>query len=137
MPLAKPETKTILVVDDDNNIREFFEMLLNKEGFETVTSHSGTDALNLLRSDSYNQFDLVILDLMMPGRGGYDVLKELQSGQYQNVPIYIVTARVMDPGAVQLIKEESNVQGFWSKPIDSKDFKRKIHILLGTQPKNP
>ena len=130
-----PGGKTILVVDDDKSACAFFDTLLSRDGFEITIENSGEDALDLLRSDAYQKFDLLVLDLMMPGYGGYEVLKEMQQGDYQKIPIFIVTARALDPGAVEMIRNESNVHEFWRKPVDPIEFRRKIHVTLNTVPK--
>ena len=137
MQKNKPESKTILVVDDDRVACAFFETLLSRDGFQVEVVHDGESALNLMKSDAYHKFDLVILDLMMPRYGGYEVLKELQHGDYQSVPIFIVTARALDDGAVEMIRTESNVQEFWKKPVNAMEFRRKIHVALGTLPQKP
>lgn len=130
-----PESKTILVVDDDETVCGFFEMFLSREGFKVAVVMSGKAALDKLKARIYQKIDLVILDLMMPAPGGYEVLKELQQSDYQDVPIFIVTARALDDGAVSMLRLESNVREFWRKPVDSQRFKQKIHETLGTTPK--
>ena len=132
MTMASPRTKTILVIDDDKPTCEYFEALLKAEGFRIKTANGGEAAMRQIKSGPENQFDLVVLDLMMPKYSGYEVLKELQQVAYRNIPIFIATAKVLDQGTVELLNSESNVRGFWAKPIDSKIFKAKIHEILGT-----
>ena len=134
-PKLDPASKSILVIDDDKPTCLLFKTLLTGEGFQVETAYSGESALSLLKSDSYEKFDLIMLDLMMPGYGGYDVLKELQQGGYQNAPIFIVTARALDAGMVEMIRSESNVREFIAKPIDIKKFKTSVHEALGTAAK--
>jgi DNA-binding response OmpR family regulator len=131
MELPHPNKKTILVVDDDDTICSFFETVLLREGFNVFTVQSGEKALTLLKGDLCDKIDLVILDLMMPGRGGYDILRELQSPDYQNVPIIVATARTLDKETVDSIKMESNVQGFFSKPLNMIELKKTIRKSLG------
>ena len=102
MELAKPQPqdKNILVVDDDMMICELYHASLTKQGFRVVTASSGDKALGLLNSTLH--FDLVTLDLMMPGRGGYDVLKMLQHLGLE-IPIFVVTARALDSSTFQMI----------------------------------
>ncbi|OGR82654.1 MAG: hypothetical protein A2902_05125 [Elusimicrobia bacterium RIFCSPLOWO2_01_FULL_64_13] len=133
-PPTDPASKKILVVDDDKNICAFFKTLLEAEGFVVDTLHGGEPALEVLHSRGRLPYDLLILDLMMPKYGGYEVLKEMQKAEYQDVPIFVVTARVLDEDTINLIKSESNVQAFWSKPVDSWLFKNKIHAILRTIP---
>lgn len=134
MKSQRPDSRTILVVDDDRSICTLFETLLAQEGFQVVVESDGEAALNLLKSDAYHQYDLVILDLMMPNYGGYEVLRELQQEGYQNVPIFIVTARALDPGTIEMIRSESNVVEFLRKPLEPSEFRSKVHEHLGTVP---
>lgn len=135
MELDNPSGKSILVVDDDLAIRELFELLLRRHGFNVQTANNGEEAIKVLSSKIRKKFDLIILDLMMPNRSGYDALKELQEGLNRDIPIFIVTARALDRGTIEMIEQESNVRRFWSKPIDSRDFVEKVHEVLGTEPK--
>ena len=131
--MAQPSEKTILVIDDEDTICEFFDFILKREGFNVVTVSNGRSALERLKSKSRQKVDLVILDLMMPSLSGYEVLKELQNHEYQNVPVMIATAKSLDEGTVAVLQLESNVQSFWSKPIDQEKLLREIHSSLGTR----
>ena len=62
------DTSKILIVDDNPEIREIIEILLKGEGFETFQAKDGVTALNVLKKQD---FDLIILDIMMPGINGY------------------------------------------------------------------
>lgn len=130
-----PELKTILVVDDDKSTCDLLNALLSKDGFEVVTAYDGKESLKLLKKDSYVHLDLMILDLMLPTYSGYSVLKEIQQSGYQNIPVLILTARSLDDGAIEIIREEPNVHEFWRKPFSIKDFRKNVHSLLGTAPK--
>ena len=65
----------ILIVDDNPEIREIIEILLKGEGFETVQAKDGLTALNQLKKQD---FDLIILDIMMPGMNGYQTCIEMR-----------------------------------------------------------
>ena len=64
---------TILVVDDELSMREFLNILLEKEGYEVFTASEASSAINLIQDQS---FDLVISDIKMPGMGGLSLLKK-------------------------------------------------------------
>ena len=81
------ETKKILYVDDDPEIREALRLLLGCEGYETVEASNGEELLRLL-DDSV---DLVILDVMMPGMNGYTACAELR--KRSAVPVLFLTAK--------------------------------------------
>lgn len=97
------KTKTILVVDDDQSIRDFFRMILERDGFKVIQMKDGVEAV-LAVSDNYFKTDLIVIDLAMPGNGGYTVLKELQAGASKDIPIIIVTAKALDDGIVDMFR---------------------------------
>ncbi|OGR83625.1 MAG: hypothetical protein A2902_03205 [Elusimicrobia bacterium RIFCSPLOWO2_01_FULL_64_13] len=130
----EPKPRNILVIDDDRETCAFFEGILERQGFKVAVAYDGKSALDLLAAEAAGGIDLIILDLMMPGYGGYEVLKELKPTRHAAVPIFVVTARVLDSGTVQLIRAEANVREFWTKPVDIKKFIDKTHALFGTQP---
>ena len=69
-------TKTILVVDDDQSINSIFEFVLQQAGYYTITTTSGLECIDIIKSDQ--PVDLVFLDLKMPGISGIDTFKEIQ-----------------------------------------------------------
>lgn len=85
------ETSKILIVDDNPEIREIIEILLTGEGFETVQAKDGMTALKILNQI---EFDLIILDIMMPGMNGYQTCLEIRKSN--NAPILFLSARTKD-----------------------------------------
>jgi DNA-binding response OmpR family regulator len=82
---------TILIADDEKEIAEILSLYLEKEGYRTVTAHSGLEALaNLNRGG----IDLAVLDIMMPDMNGFQVLKEIRL--MRNIPIILLSARIQD-----------------------------------------
>lgn len=80
--------KRIIVIDDENAVRKSFELALEDSGFEVHTAPSGKEGIEMLKSKPY---DLVFLDLKMPGMDGVETLREIRKGD-KNIPLYIVTA---------------------------------------------
>ena len=80
--------KKILIVDDDSNIAELISLYLTKEMYTTRTASDGNEAIEIFRSF---QPDLVILDLMLPGRDGYEVCREIR--QMKETPIIMLSAK--------------------------------------------
>jgi DNA-binding response OmpR family regulator len=107
--------KTILIIDDDDAIREFLEILVKKEGFKTEAVENGKVARELLKT---MKPDLIILDLMLPGYGGFEILRELQmDDETEKIPVIIITGKYLDRTTAEMIKMEPNVFDFLEKPI--------------------
>ena len=84
----------ILVVDDDRDIVRLVRSYLEKAGYEILTAYDGETALKLLRAE---RPQLLILDLMLPDRDGWDVARAVRSdSQISSTPIIMLTARVED-----------------------------------------
>ncbi|SFE02749.1 DNA-binding response regulator, OmpR family, contains REC and winged-helix (wHTH) domain [Paenibacillus catalpae] len=88
--------KTILVVDDEEKIREVVVSYLQKDGFQTIEADKGNKALDLVRDGN---IDLVILDLMLPDLSGEEVCKSIR--QVSTIPIIMLTAKVTEDDRVQ------------------------------------
>ena len=80
--------KKIIVIDDESSIRKSFELALEDSEFEVNTASSGKEGLEMLKQGSY---DLVFLDLKMPGMNGVETLREIRKRD-KEIPVYIVTA---------------------------------------------
>ena len=91
MPAAVA-TSRLLVVEDDDSIRETVGEALRAEGYEVFTCADGSEALSLFTEDPPQQVDLLVLDLMLPGLGGLDLCRELRRFN-NNTPILVISAR--------------------------------------------
>jgi two-component system alkaline phosphatase synthesis response regulator PhoP len=126
-----PETgKLILVVDDDEGIREFMTFLLTKQGHRVETAVDGEDAA---RKTETLRPDLIVLDLMLPRYGGFELLRHLQNGALARVPIIIVTGRYTDRSTADLIRQESNVVELIEKPVMNKRFVQAVERVLSPE----
>ncbi len=92
--MPKPEDKTILVVDDEEDAREYLATVLEDAGFNVVLAVDGDDALDKVRSAPP---DFISLDLVMPGKSGIRFLHELRRNkEWEKIPFVIVTAHASD-----------------------------------------
>ena len=130
-PLADPKEKLILIVDDDESLVELMEHLVQKEGFRTERSTNGADALKKAEQKSP---DLILIDLMLPGMGGYEVIRELQAAGLGSIPLIVITGRAMDRKNIEMVRMESNVKEFMEKPLRPAVLATTIHALLKTRP---
>ena len=111
---------SILIVDDEQSMRDFLEILLQKEGYQVVTRGDGASALRCLDD---NSFDLVITDIRMPGLGGLDLLHSIK-GKYPTLPVILLTAFVSPDDAVAAMKD--GAFDYISKPFDVAEIKNII-----------
>lgn len=128
---AEPKTKRILVVEDDETLRDFFELIVSAEGFQIETAPDGEEGLKRVLEKPP---DLLILDFMLPGIGGFEVLKKLQEGSAAKVPVIVATARQLDEKMIQQIRQEPNVTEYLTKPVQHGPFISLLHKTLGTRP---
>lgn len=129
--LSRPQDKLVLIVDDDDSIRELLEFIVKKEGFKIEKASDGRTAIE--KAKNLNP-DLILLDLMLPGYGGFEILRELQAYETSSIPIIIITGRYADRTTVELIKQEPNVKEFVEKPIKVNVLSALIHKILKTKP---
>lgn len=130
--LADPSEKRVLVVDDDDDLRDLMKLILSQEGFQVECAVDGKEALDAVER---SKPDLIVLDLMLPRYGGYEVLRRLQEGEAARIPIFVVTGRYKDLNTANMIREESNVVEFLEKPVPQATLTAKAHKTLGTRPR--
>ena len=108
--------KRVLVVDDDDDLRELLSMIVARAGFEAEAAWDGKQAVEMIEA---RPPDLVILDLMLPRYGGFEILRRLQQGPLSALPIVVVTGRYNDVATASLVRAESNVVALLPKPVDT------------------
>jgi len=128
--LNAPEGKLILIVDDDEAIRDLLELLVRKEGFAIQMAADGKEALKKAKAVHP---DLILLDLMLPKLNGFELLRELQEDDTSDIPIVIITGRNTNPSTRGMMKREPNVKGFMEKPVKQHVLAALMYTLLKTQ----
>jgi DNA-binding response OmpR family regulator len=114
--------KRVLVADDDLSIREALKKLLKEAGYRVSLAVNGEDALQQLKA---RETDLLVLDLEMPKRDGWDVLEEL-SLEPEAVPVLVITGR-SDELETRIIPGS---RGLLEKPVDAEVLLKRIDRLL-------
>jgi two-component system response regulator CpxR len=114
---------SILLVDDDRELDLMLTEYLSAEPFSIVTATDGTKALDLLTKEN---FDLVILDVMLPSLNGFDVLRRLR--QALTVPVIMLTARGEDTD--RILGLELGADDYLPKPFNPKELVARIHAVL-------
>jgi CheY-like chemotaxis protein len=103
-------SKTVLLVEDDLDVRDVLQDLLEKEGYDVVPATNGKQALDYINLDQNGHLDLVILDLMTPIVTGWQVLENLRRHpELSHVPVIVVTAATGD--------KPSGANAFLRKPF--------------------
>lgn len=113
----------ILLVDDDARLREIVGMALEEEGYGVRTVESGEEALGVLDAD---EPDLLILDVMLPGRDGFELCRDIR--QRSPVPILMLTAKTDTVDIV--VGLESGADDYVTKPFVTKELLARIRALL-------
>lgn len=117
--------KKILVIDDDIHIGNMLEETLSREGYSVLRAYSGTEALLVL---NLSKPDLVLLDLMLPGLNGEEVLSKING-----IPVIVVSAKVDIDNKVKLLLEGAS--DYVTKPFNIKELLARItaHLRSATQ----
>ncbi|MBI3552030.1 MAG: response regulator [Elusimicrobia bacterium] len=129
--LADPAEKLVLLVDDDESLLDLMEHVVRKEGFRTDRATDGKEALAKARALNP---DLLLLDFMLPGMGGYEILRELQASGNGGIPVIVITGRPLDRKTIEMVRMESNTKELMEKPLRPAILATTIHSLLRTRP---
>lgn len=112
--------KSILIIDDDVTIGNMLEKLLAKEGYQTLRAYSGTEALFVL---SEKRPDLILLDLMLPGQTGEEILPKIK-----DIPVIVISAKADVKDKVDLLL--GGAADYVTKPFDTKELLARITVQL-------
>ena len=114
----------ILITDDEKDIRNMVKVMLEKEGFETVTAHNGKDAIEKVKTEP--EFHLIIMDIIMPGCDGITAAAAIR--KYTDAPILFLTAKSADEDKIQAYGSGGN--DYLVKPFSRVELILRIRALL-------
>lgn len=118
--------KNVLVIEDEPNIIEAISFILSRDGWSVSTHSNGHDAVGVVQNAMP---DLVILDVMLPGKTGYDILRELRSEDAtQGLPVLMLTAK----GQVKdrEMAERAGASRFMTKPFSNAEVLNAVRELV-------
>lgn len=115
--------ETIAIIDDDMHIGDMLEKILKKEGYGTLRAYSGTEALMLLER---SRPDLILLDLMLPGLSGEEVLEKIS-----HIPVIVISAKADVSDKVSLLLQ--GACDYLTKPFDIQELLARITVQLRSQ----
>lgn len=119
--------QTILIIDDDAAIGDLEQEILERAGYAVQRAYSGTEALLLLKN---RRPDLILLDLMLPGLSGEEVLPQLQG-----IPVIVVSARAAVQDKVKLLL--GGAADYLTKPFDVKELLARVAVRLQEASRSP
>jgi DNA-binding response OmpR family regulator len=125
--MAAEPGRLVLVVDDDEGVRDLLSMLIKKEGWRVETAEDGAEGE---RKALALKPDLIVLDLMLPRYGGFELLRRLQGTEIFRTPIVVVTGRYTDTSTADMIRQESNVVELLEKPVKATRFILALQRIL-------
>ena len=119
----KPDAPHILVIDDDTRLRDLLQRYLREQGFRVTTATDSSHARARLAS---MDFDLLVLDIMMPGESGLDLTRWLR--QEERAPVLLLTA--MGDTEHRIAGLESGADDYLAKPFDPRELVLRINAIL-------
>ena len=122
--ITETAAKTVLICEDDSNLRTLVRLALGEEGFRFFEAPDGPSGLELARR---TKPDLIVLDLMVPGRSGLDVLRDLRdSREFAETPVIVISAWSHSDDAAL----EAGATRFVAKPFDPDELRDAAVALL-------
>ena len=112
--------KKILIVEDNKDIHNLIKGILEKEKYETLSAYSGTEAISLIEK---NDIDLILLDLMLPGIAGEEIIKKVI-----DIPIIVISAKISTEDKVNSLIIGAN--DYITKPFDTTELLARIKVQL-------
>ena len=120
----------ILVVDDEDRIRRLLAMYLERENYNVTQADNGISALDLALN---NDYDIILLDIMMPGKDGLEVLKELR--QVKKTPVILLTAKAEEINVIDGFN--TGADDYVAKPFSPREIVLRVKSLLRRVNENP
>jgi CheY-like chemotaxis protein len=118
---------SILVVDDERNVRQLLRRVLERAGYEVTEASNGEEAVSRIAS---GRFDLAIMDVVMPGKGGIEALMDIHS-DYKNLKVIIISGKVDTASAsFRSLASHFGASRIVRKPFDVEALLREVDSLL-------
>src|SRR5919205_2471436 len=118
-----PQPARILLVDDEQSVQKLLAYPLRKEGYEVVPAMDGEEALERCRGQN---FDLIVLDVMLPKLDGFDVCRQIRA--QSSVPIIMLTAKAEEFDKV--LGLELGADDYITKPFSMREFRSRVKAVL-------
>jgi DNA-binding response OmpR family regulator len=114
----------VVVVEDDFYVLDFIKFTLEQNGYEVFGASDGLEGLNLIRTKNPC---IVVLDLMLPRKDGFSILKDMgEDVATADIPVVIISAYTASESTRRLVTSQKNVKEVFTKPVRSKDFIQRV-----------
>ncbi|MFX1365860.1 MAG: response regulator [Promethearchaeota archaeon] len=121
----------ILVVDDEPDIVHLTEKFLKLGGFDILTSNNAKEAMKIVE-ENYDNIDLILLDIMMPGRSGYSVLEEVKNNEkFKNILVVLFTVKSFNEDVQK--GKKLGADAYITKPFSGKELLERIREILDSK----
>lgn len=129
-----PKQTKILVIDDDPDVHTVVKKILEPKSYEVVSAYDGSEGLRKVVEE---RPDLIILDVIMPGKHGFDVCHELKTDEkyhfFSNIPVLMLTVYPEDREKMHLSMREGmmmEAEDYLQKPVDPQELVNRVEELL-------
>ena len=112
--------KTILIIEDDNDIHKLLKEILEQQNCKILNAYSGTEALMIIEKEN---IDLILLDLMLPGLSGEDIINKVK-----DIPIIVISAKISQEDKINVLLEGAN--DYITKPFNTQELLARIKVQL-------
>ena len=119
------DRRKILIVEDDTDINHLIRKILKKDGYEACQAFSGTEGKLMLKMESP---DMMILDLMLPGMAGEDLIREVRDEMELDIPILVISAKASLDSKIQTLK--SGADDYLTKPFEAEEVLARVYAAL-------
>jgi two-component system alkaline phosphatase synthesis response regulator PhoP len=123
--------KKILLVDDDPDLVEAVSTILESKGYAVVKAYGGVEGLKKAQTENP---DLIVLDVMMPDKDGYEVCKELKADKkYRSIPVLLLTAVVSNIPTTKYTHQmgrDTEADDYMDKPVEPEELVKRIETLI-------
>jgi len=129
-----PKQSKILVIDDDQDVHTVVKKILEPKSYEVISAYDGFEGLRKVVEE---RPDLIILDVIMPGKHGFDVCHELKTDEkyhfFSNIPVLMLTVYPEDREKMHLSMREGmmmEAEDYLQKPVDPQELVKRVEDLL-------
>ena len=129
-----PKKTRILLIDDDSDVHTVVKKILEPKSYEVISAYDGFEGLRKVVEE---RPDLIILDVIMPGKHGFDVCHELKTDEkyhfFSNIPVLMLTVYPEDREKMHLSMREGmmmEADDYLQKPVDARELVKRVQELL-------